>query len=130
MGGVAPFDIALLGLESSLIFILGEIQRVHLPEPDSIPTGDVQLFGWGSTSMTESVSISDVLQTVTKDLMSVEMCREVLRSRYPLGMPIHITNICTGPLNSVITACSGDSGSPIVQMNEENVVSFVIFFFE
>lgn len=129
VGGVAPFDIALLGVESPLTFVENVIERILLPQPGAIPTGDVRLFGWGSISMTNVPYIPDILQAVTKDIMSVDLCREVLRLRYPHGTPIHSTNICTGPLNSVITACSGDSGSPIVQAGEGDAVSFAGFFF-
>lgn len=127
-GGISPFDIALLGVESPLTFIENVIDRILLPQPGAIPTGDVQLFGWGSVSMTNVVYIPDILQTVKLDLMSVPMCREVLRTRYPHGTPIHSTNICTGPLNSVVTACVGDSGGPIVQANEDDVVSSLKVF--
>lgn len=123
IGDVAPFDIALLGVETPLTFVVDVIGRIQLPQPGFIPTGDVRLFGWGSVSRTHVHYIPDILQTVTKDLMSVDICREVLRNRYPLGTPIHSTHICTGPLNTVVTACSGDSGSPIVQVNDGGDVS-------
>lgn len=123
VGGVAPFDIALLRLDSPLNFVDDVIERIRLPPPGVIPSGNVQLFGWGSTSMTNIPFIPDVLQTATKDLLSLDICREVLRSRYPLqGSAIHSTNLCTGPLDTTVTACTGDSGSPIVQESDDGVV--------
>lgn len=106
-GGVAPYDIALLQAATPLSLVTGIVQTIPLPTAGSIPTGDVQLFGWGSISMTENPIIPNILQTVTKDLLSLDLCREVLDNKYPEGTPLHSTNVCTGPLNSVITACSG-----------------------
>lgn len=120
-GGVAPYDIALMETETPLELTTGIVETISLPTPGSIPTGDVQLFGWGSISMTETADIPDILQTVHKDILSLELCREVLYNKYPLGTPLHYTNVCTGPLNSVITACSGDSGGPIVQGSGDSV---------
>lgn len=114
-GGVAPYDIALLGPTTPLNLIPGIVEIIHLPQPGVIPVGWVQLFGWGSVSQTETAIIPDILQVVTKDLLTLDVCREVLDGKFPLGTPLHSTNVCTGPLNSVITACSGDSGGPIVQ---------------
>lgn len=128
-GGVAPFDIALLGTESPLTFIDGVVERIHLPTAGSIPSGDVRLFGWGSISMTENAIIPNIMQTVVKDLLSLEMCHEVLDFHYPTGTPLHYTNVCTGPLNSVITACSGDSGGPIVQGGGAQPVSYLRYAF-
>lgn len=114
-GGVAPYDIALLGAAIPLQFVAGVVASINLPQAGVIPSGDVRLFGWGSISQTDTAVIPDILQTVTKDLLTLDFCREVLDGQFPLGTPLHNTNVCTGPLNSVITACSGDSGGPIVQ---------------
>lgn len=123
LGGVNPFDIALLGWEEPLTFVEGQVGRIHLPPSGSIPHGDIRLFGWGSISTTNTAIIPDTLQTVVKDVLSLEMCHEVLDAMYPLGTPLHYTNVCTGPIDSIITACSGDSGGPIVQMGESGNVS-------
>lgn len=106
-GGVAPYDIALLQAQTPLVLVPGIVARIHLPTPASIPSGYVQLFGWGSISMTTDPIIPDILQTVTKDVLPLALCHEVLDYKYPEGTPLHSTNVCTGPLNSVITACSG-----------------------
>jgi secreted trypsin-like serine protease len=124
-GGVAPFDIALLGVESPLQLITGVVQTIRLPQPNSIPSGNVRLFGWGSISTTNEAVIPDILQTVVKDVLSLDMCREVLLNKYPGGTPLHSTNVCTGPLDSIITACSGDSGGPIVQAGAGGVLEVV-----
>lgn len=122
-GGVAPFDIALLGPETPLVLEAGLIETIRIPQPNVIPTGQIRLFGWGSTSMTDTPVIPDVLQTVAKPVLSLEMCREVLDSKFPEGTPLHSTNVCTGPLETEVTACSGDSGGPIVQPGAGGTVS-------
>lgn len=103
------------------MFVDDVVGRIHLPQPGVIPSGDVQLFGWGSISTTENAIIPDILQTVTKDILPLDLCREVLDGKYPLGTPLHATNVCTGPLNTIVTACSGDSGGPIVQGSGDDV---------
>ncbi|CRL05288.1 CLUMA_CG018039, isoform A [Clunio marinus] len=127
-GGVAPYDIMLMEAETPLQFISGVVGRILLPAANSIPTGFVRLFGWGSISMTENAIIPDIMQTVEKDVLSLDLCIEVLNNKFPGGTPIHFTNICTGPLDSIITACSGDSGGPIVQGVGESVNYIFLYF--
>lgn len=66
---VGPYDIAVLRLESPLVFISGVVEPINLPPSAEIPTGDVQLYGWGSTSQTNVPSIPDILQTVRKSTL-------------------------------------------------------------
>jgi secreted trypsin-like serine protease len=120
-GGVAPYDIALLGVAEPLNFISGVVGKINLPSPGSLPQGFVQLFGWGSISTNEVAIIPDILQTVQKDILPLELCREILDGQFPMGTPLHFTNVCTGPLASEITACSGDSGGAIVQGTGDDV---------
>lgn len=122
---VGPYDVMVLHLESPLNFITGIVEAINLPPAGVIPTGDVQLFGWGSTSTTNVPSIPDILQTVTKDIIPLDICREIVNAVMD-HEPLHSSNVCTGPLNSIITACSGDSGGPIVQGSGSSV-SFVRF---
>lgn len=106
-GGVAPFDIALLIPETPLALVVGIVESIRLPSRDSVPTGNVRLFGWGSTSTTNTPSIPNILQTVVKPVLSLDLCHEVLDIHYPTGTPLHYTNVCTGPLETEVTACSG-----------------------
>lgn len=117
---VGPYDVIILRLESALEFIEGIVGSVNLPPSGLIPTGDVQLYGWGSTSQTNVASIPDILQTVRKDIIAWDLCREIVNQIFD-HEPLHSSNVCTGPLNSIITACSGDSGGPIVQGEGDNV---------
>ncbi|CAO1367849.1 unnamed protein product [Diamesa hyperborea] len=120
-GDVGPNDIAVLRLDTPLIFIVGIVEPVNLPQAGRVPVGDVTLFGWGSISETETAEIPNILQTVVKDIIPINICREILEVTFP-NAPLSTTNICTGPLQSRITACSGDSGGPIVQgVQNENL---------
>lgn len=127
-GGVAPFDIMVLGLESPLTIVAGIVESIKLPARDAIPEGNVQLFGWGSTSTTDNAVIPDILQTTVKPVLSLDLCREVLDQTYPLGTPLHFTNVCTGPIETQVTACSGDSGGPIIQpFDDVSSLNFLCF---
>lgn len=121
---VGPWDVCVLRLESSLNFIEGIVGPINLPAPGAYHIGDVQLFGWGSTSTTNTAIIPDILQTVTKDIIPLDICREIVNAVME-HEPLHYTNVCTGPLNSIVTACSGDSGGPIVQRAGNGEVSLL-----
>lgn len=120
---VGPFDVAVLRLESSLYFVEGIVGSINLPTLSAVPTGDVQLYGWGSTSTTNVASIPDILQTARKDIIEWDLCREIVNQVFD-HEPLHSSNVCTGPLDSIVTACSGDSGGPIVQGGAGDSVSF------
>lgn len=115
-----PYDLTILHLGGSFTFISGVVGAINLPQPDVIPTGNVQLFGWGSTSTS---SVSDVLQTVTKTIIPLDLCREIVGAARH-HEPLHDSNMCTGPLNSQVSACTGDFGGPIVQGSGTSVSFF------
>lgn len=119
---VGPFDVCVLRLESALSFVSGIVGSINLPPPGAYHTGDIQLFGWGSISTTGVAIMPDILQTATKDIIPLDLCREVVNAVMD-HEPLHYSNICTGPLNSIVTACSGDSGGPIVQRAGNGEVS-------
>lgn len=51
------------------------------------------------------------LQHVNAPIIPIDDCKALLGATTPL----YWTNICTGPLSGGISACSGDSGGPVVQ---------------
>lgn len=109
-----PYDLTILHLGGSFTFITGVVGSINLPLPHAIATGNVQLFGWGSTSTSSVPSMPDILQTATKTVIPLDLCREIVgEARH--HEPLHDSNMCTGPLNSQISACTGDFGGPIVQ---------------
>uniref|UniRef100_A0A182IMH4 Peptidase S1 domain-containing protein n=1 Tax=Anopheles atroparvus TaxID=41427 RepID=A0A182IMH4_ANOAO len=107
LGGVNPTDIAVMRLASPLTFT-ARVQPTVLPVPGSIPTGPSTLAGWGSTGGTIPTT-SNILQKVTKPLITYAECEAAAGAGSPLGP----TNICTGPLTGGVSACSGDSGGPL-----------------
>lgn len=106
-------DIVLMELDFILVFNIGAIQSVNLPESGAIPSGQVESFGWGSISG-QSVILPDVLQTVSKPIIDLELCREIVDTK--MNRPtISSLQVCTGPLTGGVGPCENDGGGPIVQ---------------
>ncbi|XP_011630694.2 LOW QUALITY PROTEIN: transmembrane protease serine 9-like [Pogonomyrmex barbatus] len=111
-GGVGPYDIGLLRLQSSLE-ITDRVQPIELAEPESDPTGEAWLSGWGSTSRGIFPDMPDKLQQVQMEYVDRDTCYEAVL-KLTGSSPVHETNVCTGPLHEGISACSGDSGGPLI----------------
>jgi len=111
-GGVGPYDIALLRLESPLT-LNDKVATIALPASGSQQNGVCRLYGWGKD--TPWGGLPNILKTVTTDLLPYAECAQAL----PSGSPIHSTNICSGSRNEQISACNGDSGGPLVQDEED-----------
>lgn len=111
-GGVGPFDIGLIYVTEAFVFN-DAVAPIALPHQDHIHSGTVVLHGWGSTSTSHFPINPDLLQTVAKPIIPLDECERVLGPS-----PLHETNVCTGPLEGGISACSGDSGGPLTQDGE------------
>ncbi|KYN36366.1 Lectizyme [Trachymyrmex septentrionalis] len=118
--GVGPYDIALLKLASPLK-LTKEIQAIKLPPPESEATGEAWLCGWGSTSTGRYPIMPNKLQHVKMEYLDHITCHEAIE-RLIGSSPVHETNICTGPLYDQISACSGDSGGPLISRNGQKPV--------
>lgn len=122
---VGPFDIMVLRLESALTFIPGVVETIRLPPTGVVQTGQATLFGWGSTSLTTTPSFPSILQTVSKPIVSWELCREIVNA--VMGHePLHYSNFCTGAFEYSTSACNGDSGGPLVQAGADGSVSSLL----
>ncbi|XP_018407008.1 PREDICTED: transmembrane protease serine 9-like [Cyphomyrmex costatus] len=119
-GGVGPYDISLLKLASPLK-LTKEVQAIELPQPESEPTGEAWLCGWGSTSTSRFPIMPDKLQHVKMEYVDRTTCYESIK-RLTGSSPVHETNVCTGPLYDQISACSGDSGGPLISRNGQKPV--------
>ncbi|WP_262884401.1 serine protease, partial [Bacteroides fragilis] len=76
-GTVGPYDIGLIHLEKP--FDLNEyVQTIALPEPEKIHSGQVTLFGWGSTSTSSTEYYPSILQTVDTAIVKYEECEAAL----------------------------------------------------
>lgn len=118
--GHFPFDIVLLELENPLTIVTGAVQPAQLPERDEIPSGSVESFGWGSISG-QTVILPDVLQMVSKPIIELEICREIVNTKFNRPT-ISLLQVCTGPLTGGVGPCEQDAGGPIVQSNNDNNV--------
>ncbi|XP_055687960.1 trypsin-1-like [Lutzomyia longipalpis] len=114
-GAVGPFDIALIRLAAPLVYN-DWIQPVVFPAAGSHPSGVSQMIGWGSTSGGTIPTNPDILQKVNVPVVEYSACRAALEA---IGggadNVFDDTKICTGPLTGGVSACSGDSGSPVLQ---------------
>lgn len=111
-GAVGPHDIGLI-LNTRPFEFNNIIGPIFLPSANEIHSGQVTLFGWGSTSNTLYPSYPNILQTVSKPIIPIATCLAQFA-----GTPVHENNVCTGPLTGGISACSGDSGGPLTQDDE------------
>ncbi|XP_011063330.1 PREDICTED: polyserase-2-like [Acromyrmex echinatior] len=118
--GVGPYDIALLKLATPLK-LTKEIQAIELPPPESEPTGEAWLCGWGSISTDRYPIMPDKLQHVKMEYLDLITCHESIERLIGYS-PVHETNVCTGPLYDQISACSGDSGGPLISRIEQKPV--------
>ncbi|XP_015176246.1 PREDICTED: transmembrane protease serine 9-like [Polistes dominula] len=117
-GSVAPYDIALMKLESP--FELNPfVSTVLLPYPETIPEGEAIITGWGSISRTKLPKNPEILQSAMLPILDYDLCKRTLDKslRHEGRNPLHSTNICTGPLDGSLSACKGDSGGPLVSLN-------------
>ncbi|XP_070150766.1 transmembrane protease serine 9-like [Polyergus mexicanus] len=119
-GGVGPFDIGLVKLQTPLK-LTKEVQPIDLPEPGSNPTEDAILCGWGSVSESWLPDMPEKLQCVDLHYIDLDVCDEAVK-RLTGSSPVHETNVCTGPLTGGISACSGDSGGSLFSIIEEKPV--------
>ncbi|XP_063977340.1 transmembrane protease serine 9-like [Diachasmimorpha longicaudata] len=117
IGDVAPFDIGLLRLTMPLTWTTA-VQPINLPQPGTIPTGNVTVTGWGATDPSGG-NLGNILLSVEIPLISLRTCRRAL---IPFGgaNSLHETNICTGPLAGGFSPCNGDSGGPLIRRNGAN----------
>jgi len=102
--GVGPFDIGLLRLKRPLQFSQ-YIQPIALPQGESEPSGNSFLAGWGSISRSRYPEYPDKLQHAQLPLIDRAVCHEAVK-RLTGSSPVHETNVCTGPLNGDMSACS------------------------
>ncbi|XP_017049045.1 trypsin [Drosophila ficusphila] len=113
-GGTVPYDIGLIYTPTAFVWTAA-VAPVKLPSSGVRPTGTANLFGWGSTSKTNSPSYPKTLQEAKNiPIISLDSCAAALGTK---GQDVHTTNLCTGPLTGGTSFCTSDSGGPLVQGN-------------
>ncbi|KAJ8922954.1 hypothetical protein NQ315_001500 [Exocentrus adspersus] len=123
-GGVGPHDIALIRLASALL-LNRYVQPGQLPQEGAEPVGETLLVGWGSTGGIILPQMPNTLQRVNIPIVPIRDCHTALSDLLnTVDIPLNLdANICTGPLNLGISACSGDSGGPLIQ--DDQIVGIV-----
>ncbi|KAH8276296.1 chymotrypsinogen A [Drosophila bipectinata] len=111
LGGVNPYDIALIYTKDALVFD-EYVQPATLPEQDSQPDGYGTLYGWGNVSMTAVPNYPHRLQEANMPILDMTLCEQILARS---GLQLHETNLCTGPLSGGVSICTADSGGPLIQ---------------
>lgn len=113
-GGAVPYDIGMIYTPTAFVWSAA-VAPVKLPPAGQVPTGSANLYGWGSTSKTQTPSFPKTLQVAKNiPIIKVDACAAALGEK---GRDVHSTNLCTGPLNGGISICSADSGGSLVQNN-------------
>lgn len=108
---VGPDDLVLVRLMVPLTFN-DRVRPIRLPQANLVPIGPATLSGWGSNGGTGAVNI---LQKAILSTISLEVCRNAINGLNLDGSLVDDTNFCTGPLTGGLSACSGDSGGPLIQ---------------
>lgn len=117
-----------------IVFLLNRIplgtsmQRIALPQRSQINNRFVgsigTIIGWGRTSDTSAISLTDALRFVQLPIIADQRCNEVYNVDYRFFNP---TNIClSGERGS---SCNGDSGSGLhVNLEDERTIIGIISF--
>ncbi|XP_055613475.1 trypsin-1-like [Uranotaenia lowii] len=116
-GEVGPNDIAIIRVTEQ--FNLNDkVATVQLPKALEEFEGEAMLSGWGSISTTPFPDYPDVLRKASLPLVNYKECSRM----YGPYSPVTETNICAGTTDGSKSACSADSGGPLVkQQGDQNV---------
>uniref|UniRef100_A0A8D8H3Y8 Trypsin-1 n=1 Tax=Culex pipiens TaxID=7175 RepID=A0A8D8H3Y8_CULPI len=116
-GGVSPNDIAVIRVDKP--FELSElVQAVQLPKQLEQFEGDVTLSGWGSMSTTMQPEYPDKLRKVVLPLVEFDACHRL----WDFSAELAKSNVCAGPTDGSRSACSADSGGPLVKQLDGGAV--------
>lgn len=118
--GVAPNDIAVIRVDKP--FQLNDkVKAVQLPKQLEQFEGDVTLSGWGSMSTTFTPEYPDVLRKVDLPLVPYNKCHAL----WDFESVLVESNVCAGPIDGSKSACSADSGGPLVKQSGDGEVTQV-----
>lgn len=113
-GGTTPYDIGLI-YTNQAFSLNSAVNVVTLPAANVVPTGNANLYGWGSISTTSVAAYPTQLQVASNlPIITLSACEAALGAK---GSDVHDTNLCTGPLTGGVGICTSDSGGPLVQTN-------------
>lgn len=115
IGGINPYDIALIYFKQSLIWTK-YVKPIKLTKSNIIPNGKADVYGWGSISTTQNPLFPNKLQTAEMEILKFSDCEKRLKKLNP-KLELHETNFCANTLG--ISVCKSDSGGPLVNKNNE-----------
>lgn len=115
--GVSPDDIAVIRVDKP--FELNDkVKTVQLPKKFEQFEGDVTLSGWGSISTTMFPEYPDKLRKVELPLVDYDQCSLL----WGYDSALATSNVCAGPTDGSKSACSADSGGPLVKQTGDEVI--------
>ena len=82
------------------------VKPIALPKSESIPEGQSTLSGWGSTSTSNNPVMPNTLQKAELPVIDLKTCLKAIKEIESGDVPLHETNVCTGPLDGGYSACS------------------------
>ncbi|XP_019549893.3 trypsin-1-like [Aedes albopictus] len=115
--GVSPDDIAVIRVDKP--FELNDkVKAIQLPNQFEQFEGDVTLSGWGSISTTVNPDYPDKLRKVVLPLLDYDQCQNL----WDYNSALATSNVCAGPIDGSKSACSADSGGPLVKQSGDEVI--------
>ncbi|KAI9586379.1 trypsin-1-like [Glossina fuscipes] len=127
LGDTKPYDVGLVYTKIGFKWT-ATVASIALPSKNVIPTGNAIVYGWGSTSNTNTEIFPNILQMAEVKIISMKACENALEYQ---ASDLHSTNLCTGPLTEGKGICSSDSGGPLVQkLNGKNILIGIVSWAE
>ncbi|KAL0859125.1 hypothetical protein ABMA27_010961 [Loxostege sticticalis] len=110
------YDIALLKLSRPITY-MSHILPICLPEADIELRGRAGVIaGWGKTDTSNGHTGTNLLRAATVPILSKEQCITWHQSKQ-ISVEIHSEMICAGHSDGHQDACLGDSGGPLIVMD-------------
>ncbi|XP_075988489.1 trypsin-4 [Anticarsia gemmatalis] len=110
------YDIALLKLSRPITYTT-HILPICLPERDMELRGRAGVIaGWGKTDASTGHTGTNLLRSATVPILSTEQCINWHRSKQ-ISVEIHSEMICAGHSDGHQDACLGDSGGPLIVLD-------------
>lgn len=94
------------------------VKPVELPKRFEQFVGDVTLSGWGSVSTTVNPEYPDKLRKAVLPLVDYDQCLAL----WDFIDVLEESNVCAGPFDGSQSACSADSGGPLVKRSGNEVI--------
>ncbi|XP_059062531.1 prostasin [Achroia grisella] len=110
------YDIALLKLSRPITY-MSHILPICLPDYDLELQGRSGVIaGWGKTDASNSHTGTNLLRSATVPILSKEQCIKWHQSKQ-ISVEIHSEMICAGHSDGHQDACLGDSGGPLIVLD-------------